>query len=579
MRRFPFRPRLQRAAGILGVLIVLGSGTISSAQEPPYYPPYNTPEPRYYPPYNAQEPSYNPPYNYPEPQYNVPQSNQYSPSYNGPPSSLPPQGPARFSANELANLVAPIALYPDPLLSQVLAACTYPLELVEAQQWLQQNRNLQGQPLMVAAQQQNWDPSVQALVAFPDVLALLNRNIRWATDLGNAFLAQQADVMDAIQALRAQARGNGQLASTPQFSVNTETQYGQSAIEIQPADPQMMYVPAYDPSYVWGPPAEGSYPSLPYQESGFGSLFQSAISLAGLFTGFPGLFGGSGWGWALNWLGHALFINNSFFSNFGFQNFGGGYGSYGYRGGYGGPAVWAHNPMHRLGIPYANGFLASRSRGEGWRQQGVAPFARGGGGWRRSGSAGMTPGAQSGRAYAPQGQRWMGGGSFQRGNPAAMSGNWRSFSGGAPAPARQYSRPFAQPAWSGNRAFQPNDRMGQDPYAPYSANGRATSSPGPGSMPSRYGAFPNPNNSRNSWPSHSFAQSTGPWGQPSRSSPPRMSSQHASWGRQSFAPQQYSKPQHFSAPHFSAPHFGSHGSSHFSKGHSGGHSGGKSRKR
>ena len=122
-------------------------------------------------------------------------------------------GAPLLSPDQLDNLVAPIALYPDPLLGQVLAASTYPLEIVEAQQWLQQNSNLQGAQLMDAAKQQNWDPSVQALVAFPDALSLLSNDIRWTTDLGNAFLAQQADVMSAVQRMRARAQANGKLAT------------------------------------------------------------------------------------------------------------------------------------------------------------------------------------------------------------------------------------------------------------------------------------------------------------------------------------------------------------------------------
>src|SRR5580693_6378556 len=120
-----------------------------------------------------------------------------------------------LTANQITDLVAPIALYPDPLLTQVLVASTYPLEVVEAQQWLQQNRSLSGTRLMDAARQQNWDPSVQALVAFPEVLSRLNSDIRWTMDLGNAFLAQQADVMNAIQRLRVSAKTNGHLASSP----------------------------------------------------------------------------------------------------------------------------------------------------------------------------------------------------------------------------------------------------------------------------------------------------------------------------------------------------------------------------
>src|SRR5271166_937269 len=149
---------------------------------------------------------------------------------------------------QLENLVAPIALYPDPLLGQVLAACTYPVELVEAQQWLQANSNLHGQQLTDAARQQNWDASVQAMVAMPDVLTKLNSDIRWSTDLGNAFLAQPADVMAAVQRLRQRAQANGKLQTNQQETVTTQAQNGQQAIEIQPADPQVIYVPYYDPA-------------------------------------------------------------------------------------------------------------------------------------------------------------------------------------------------------------------------------------------------------------------------------------------------------------------------------------------
>jgi 2-keto-3-deoxy-L-rhamnonate aldolase RhmA len=146
--------------------------------------------------------------------------------------------PQLLTADQLDTLVAPVALYPDPLLSQVLAASTYPLEVVEAEQWLQQNQNLHGQHLMDAAKRQNWDPSVQALVAFPTALNLLNSDISWTTDLGNAFLAKQADVMASIQRMRARAQANGKLASTPQQVVTTQTQGRQNAVVIQPANPR-----------------------------------------------------------------------------------------------------------------------------------------------------------------------------------------------------------------------------------------------------------------------------------------------------------------------------------------------------
>src|SRR5271163_1772808 len=132
-----------------------------------------------------------------------------------------------LSPEQLESMVAPIALYADSLLSQVLVAATYPLEVVEAQQWLQQNAALKGTALTDAAKTQSWDPSIQALVAFPDVIKRLNEDVRWTTDLGNAFLAQQADVMAAIQRLRAKAKDSGKLTDTPQQKVVTENKDGQ----------------------------------------------------------------------------------------------------------------------------------------------------------------------------------------------------------------------------------------------------------------------------------------------------------------------------------------------------------------
>ncbi len=165
----------------------------------------------------------------------------------GQPPQTQPSPQQVWSPEQLDNLVAPIALYPDPLLGQMLVASTYPLEVVEASRWLQQNRNLRGQDLVEAAKGQPWDPSIQALVAVPDALAKLNQDIRWTTDLGNAFLAQQADVIGAVQQMRARAQGNGRLGSTPQQTVTTEDQGGQQAIVIEPASPDVIYVPSYDP--------------------------------------------------------------------------------------------------------------------------------------------------------------------------------------------------------------------------------------------------------------------------------------------------------------------------------------------
>src|SRR5579871_4196368 len=198
-------------------------------------------------------------------QYQGPDQGQYQ----GPPPQQSAQGQI-LSPEQLSNLVAPIALYPDNLLGQVLAASTYPLEVVEAAQWLQQNRGLQGQQLVDAARQQNWDPSIQAMVVFPDVLNRLASDVQWTTALGNAYLAQQSDVMAAVQRLRAEARANGKLYSTAQQNVNTQSEGGQTVIDIAPTNPQVVYVPVYNPEYIWGPPVYGYYPPLYYPDYAFG---------------------------------------------------------------------------------------------------------------------------------------------------------------------------------------------------------------------------------------------------------------------------------------------------------------------
>jgi hypothetical protein len=298
-------------------------------------------------------------------------SYQQFPTQSAPPIVVQQQA---LSPHQLNNLVAPITLYPDPLLGQLLAASTYPLELVEAQQWLQQNRNLKGQALVDAARQQDWDPGVQMLVAFPDVVALLNRDIRWTTDLGNAFLTQQADVMNAIQTLRMQAQNNGRLATTPQQVVTDDVQNGQTAVRIEPANPQVVYPPVYDPAYVWGSPSAGAYPQVYYPGAygGYGYGFGSGVNIAGLFSG---LLNWGSWGWVLGWFTHSLSLASLFFNILGFHGFGGGYGGAGFHaGGVGAYTAWAHNPSHRLGVPYPRGFAASHNAGYAYRSPQVAGF-------------------------------------------------------------------------------------------------------------------------------------------------------------------------------------------------------------
>ena len=216
-----------------------------------------------YPP--AQNPAQNAP-----PQY---QNGPPPGAQNGPPPGTP------LSAPQMDDLVAPIALYPDPLLGEILAASTYPIEIAEAEQWVRDHSKWKPSKLMDEAKKQNWDPSVQGLVAFPDVLARLSQGIGWTTQLGNAFLAQQAEVMQAVQRMRAQAEAKGTLRSTPQETVNTQNQNGQTAISIEPANPDVWYVPNYNPVYVWGPPVYGYYPPLFYPGIDVGFGFFPGIEL------------------------------------------------------------------------------------------------------------------------------------------------------------------------------------------------------------------------------------------------------------------------------------------------------------
>ncbi len=272
-----------------------------------------------------------------------------------PPEQAPPPAPP-LSPDQLQNLVAPVALYPDTLLSQILVASTYPIEVVEAQQWVQQHRDYKPKKLVDEAKKQDWDPSIQALVAFPDVLTRLNQDIRWTTDLGNAFLAQQTDVMNAVQQMRMKAQANGKLQSTPQETVTTESENGQSAIQIQPTDPQVIYVPVYNPAWVWGPPLYGYYPPLFYPGIDVGFSFLPGIDLGFYFGGGWGLWGGLGWGWGPDWYGGRILMNDHFFHRYGFHD--------DHRG-FGGGGVWQHDPGHRMGVPYPNRAVANRFGGAG----------------------------------------------------------------------------------------------------------------------------------------------------------------------------------------------------------------------
>jgi hypothetical protein len=259
------------------------------------------------------------------------------------------------------SLVAPIALYPDPLLAQLLAASTYPLEVVQAQRWLKENSKLTGENLTKAAAKQPWDPSVQALVAFPTALKLLDDNIQWTTELGNAFLDGQTAVMDAVQRMRKKAKDGGKLESTKEQKIEVKTIENKNIIEIKPADPQVIYVPSYNPTVVYGPPVY-AYPPIYYPPYPYGAVAATAaVSFGvGVMMGafWSGCCGG-GYGWGCGWGGNNITINNNFNNRYGYANRTNISGGDRTRGG----NTWQHNPSHRRSVPYSDRSTAQRFGG------------------------------------------------------------------------------------------------------------------------------------------------------------------------------------------------------------------------
>jgi len=241
-------------------------------------------------------------------------------SQDGPQTQAPPpqtQSPAgqgaqyqQQSADQLQQLVAPIALYPDSLVAQILAASTFPEQVVEANRWVQAHPDLKGDALAQAVDKENWDPSVKALAAFPTVLGNMDKNLSWTSSLGDAYYNQESDVMDAVQVMRQRAQEAGNLKSTPQQTVTTQG----STVVIQPASPEVVYVPAYNPWLVYGGPVVAWPGWYPYPGIWWGGPYLSF----GIGFGI-GFYGGYGWGWnrwGCNWGGHyAVYNNNRYYSH------------------------------------------------------------------------------------------------------------------------------------------------------------------------------------------------------------------------------------------------------------------------
>ena len=251
-----------------------------------------------------------------------------------------------MSAEELDQLLAPIALYPDSLLSQALMASTYPLEIVQADRWVKSHPDVSGDQLDSALKEQDWDVSVKSLAFFPSVLGMMSEKLDWTSKVGDAFLGQQQDVMDSVQHLRAKAKETGNLKSTKQENVVLEKE----TIRIEPADTQVVYVPVYDPVVVYGPWWYPAYPPFAFYPVGYYAAGPGVVFTAGFVAG-PVMFGGFYWG------RHEVFVrdDNVFIVHHGYEP----HREYGRHDSHG-PSSWHHDPYHRRAVPYRQPAVASR---------------------------------------------------------------------------------------------------------------------------------------------------------------------------------------------------------------------------
>jgi hypothetical protein len=307
-----------------------------------------------------------------------------------PPGAIPQQSEANtvFKQEELEQLAAPIALYPDSLISQILMASTYPLEVALADRWTKQNASLKGDALTKALEAQDWDASVKSLVNFPQVLTMMSEKLDWTQRLGDAFLADQKKVLDTIQSLRTKAQAAGNLESNKEQTVVVE----EKIIKIEPANPQVVYVPTYNPTVVYGAWPYPAYPPYYYYPPGYVATSMMAFG--------AGVAMGAAWGYAwgnANWHGGDVDIdvnrNTNINRNIDRSKYQGGDRGQGGR--------WQHNPEHRKGVSYrdqgtaqkfnrasTNDAIKSREQFRGRADQGRQDIARTGGAGDRSGLGG-----------------------------------------------------------------------------------------------------------------------------------------------------------------------------------------------
>jgi hypothetical protein len=281
-------------------------------------------------------------------------------------SPAPAQGQsALFKPEELEQIVAPIALYPDALLAQVFMASTYPLEIVQAARWSKEHPEVKGDAVAKEMEKQPWDPAVKSLVAFPDVLTMMNEKLDWTQKLGDAFLAQQKDTMDAVQRLRTKAKDAGNLKSSKEQTVKTEPAPAgapaSQTIIIEASDPEVIYVPTYNPTVVYGSWPYPAYPPYYYYPPAY-------VPGAAFFSFSAGVIvGGAIWG-NCNWGGSDIDIDVNRYNNFNRNEINANRNNVGNKAGNGGK--WQHNADHRQGVGYRD-TATQQKYGRGSSQQGV----------------------------------------------------------------------------------------------------------------------------------------------------------------------------------------------------------------
>jgi hypothetical protein len=315
----------------------------------------------------------------------------------------------KLPPDQLDSLVAPIALYPDPLLAQTLVASTYPLELMQLQQWLGKHKDLKDKALADAVAKQPWDPSIQSMAAVPEVVKRLSDDIQWTTQLGDAFLDQQSDVMEAVQRMRKKAADKGALTSNEQQKVETKVVEQKTVIVVEQANPEVIYVPSYNPTVVYPPPIY-PYPPVYYPPPPPpGAAFMTFT--AGVMIG-AAVWGGSccGCGWGSNNTVNVN-VNNNYNKNTNVK-----------------AGNVQHNSAHRGGAPYSNQATASKYGGSSASRQagaGASPSAA-----NRSGGAGASPSASAASRGGGSGASPSTSGAASRGGGAGASPSASSAGGG-----------------------------------------------------------------------------------------------------------------------------------------------------